>query len=56
MAFIQEKLFESGFNLGAPIFVQGGANGKFAVSANQIAWVQNLHLMVKHSVIQQLNY
>ena len=38
MAFIQEKLFESGFNLGAPIFVQGGANGKFAVSANQIAW------------------
>lgn len=38
MATIQDKLFTSGFNLGSPIFVQGGVNGAYAVSANQIAW------------------
>lgn len=37
-SYIQDKLFTDGFNLGAPLFVQGGVNGKYVIAANQIAW------------------
>ena len=38
MATIQDKLFTGGINLASPVFVQGGVNGAYVVSANQIAW------------------
>ena len=41
MAFIQEKLFDSGINLGSAIYCQEGVNGAYIISANQIAWGNN---------------